>query len=95
MSHDHKNRVRSESAEEAARIDERIAVAWSRHPHRFFVDREGEFMLKAAHALELIGAEISTPRQAPPQARVSPVPGPALQDLRQSTHQLDGHGQSA
>jgi predicted ATPase len=55
--YNHRNQVRSESAEEAARIDERIAAAWSRHPRRFFVDNEQEFMAKATHALALVMAE--------------------------------------
>jgi predicted ATPase len=57
--YDHSNRIRSESAREAARIDEQIAVAWYRHPRRFFIDSEHDFMAKAAHALELITAEVS------------------------------------
>jgi len=56
--YDHSNGVRSESAQEAARIDERIAAAWSRHPRRFFINSEKEFIAKAAHALELISAEV-------------------------------------
>lgn len=55
--YDHTNRVRSETAEEAARIDERIAAAWSEHPRRFFVPPETDFMTKASHALALILAE--------------------------------------
>ncbi len=56
--YNHQNRVRSESAREAASIDERIAAAWSRHPRRFFIDNDKEFMVKAGRALELIGAEV-------------------------------------
>jgi predicted ATPase len=55
--YNHANRVRSESAEEAARIDARIAAAWSSHPRRFFVDSEREFMAKATHALALVITE--------------------------------------
>jgi len=55
---DERNRVRSESAREAASIDERIAAAWSRHPRRFFIDSAQEFTIKAGRALELIGAEV-------------------------------------
>lgn len=57
--YDHSNRIRSESAQEAARIDERIRAAWSRHPRRFFIDSEKDFIAKAARALALIGAETS------------------------------------
>ncbi len=59
--YNHVNRVRVESAEEAARIDERIAVAWSRHPRRFFIESEKSFIAKAARALELILAETPVP----------------------------------
>lgn len=55
--YNHANRVRVESAEEAALIDERIAAAWSPHPRRFFIESDRSFIAKAARALELILAE--------------------------------------
>jgi predicted ATPase len=73
--YNHSNRLRFESAREAALIDERIAAAWCGHPRRFFIDSEREFMLKAAHALELIGSEINvsggSTHPAEPTPRVS------------------------
>jgi predicted ATPase len=57
--YNHENRVRSEGADEAAQIDARIASAWSLHPRRFFIDSEKAFLTKAAHALELIAAEVN------------------------------------
>ncbi len=62
--YNHRNGVRVESAEEAARIDERIAAAWSRHPRRFFIESDRSFIAKAARALELILAE--TAERDPP-----------------------------
>lgn len=57
--YNHENRVRSEGADEAAQIDARIASAWNLHPRRFFIDSENDFLTKAAHALELISAEVN------------------------------------
>jgi predicted ATPase len=56
--YNHSNRVRSESANEAAEIDARIAEAWSGHPRRTFVSSQKDFLEKAAAALELIDAEV-------------------------------------
>jgi predicted ATPase len=56
--YNHANRIRSEGADEAALIDARIAAAWSTHPRRFFIDSEKDFLTKAAHAMELIAAEL-------------------------------------
>lgn len=52
------NPLRRESASEARRIDERIARAWERHPHRSVVDATESFLTKAGRALELLGAEL-------------------------------------
>ena len=72
-------RFRSESAEEAARIDERIAAAWRRHPRRFFIESEKDFMAKAAHALELISAEAAGPAGARyPGQQAAEEPFPAV-----------------
>ncbi len=46
-----KNRLRIESAEEAARIDERIGTAWEGHPHYYQVPSEGDFTDKALGVL--------------------------------------------
>ncbi len=52
------NAVRIETAEEAARIDERIAEAWAGHPRRFTIDSTESFLDKAHRAIALIEAEL-------------------------------------
>lgn len=54
----HTNAMRVESAEEAARIDERIAQAWAGHPRRFTVDSTLSFLEKAHRALDILEAEL-------------------------------------
>lgn len=56
--YDHSNPLRTESAAEALAIDARIAVAWSRHPRRFEVASDSDFLAKAARAVELLRAEM-------------------------------------
>ena len=56
--YNHQNRLRIESAEEAAKIDARIARIWRRHPSYFSIESSGDFNFKAARALELIAAQI-------------------------------------
>jgi hypothetical protein len=56
--YNHQNPLRIESVEEALRIDARIAEVWNRHPRRFVVDPEGEFLTKVRHVLELIRREL-------------------------------------
>ncbi len=56
--YDHRNPLRNESAEEAARIDGCIAAVWKGHPRRFFVESEKNFMTKAALAMNLIAGEV-------------------------------------
>lgn len=56
--YNHVNPVRTESAHDAAQIDERILAAWSGHPRRFVIDATGEFLDKAAQALKLLRAEL-------------------------------------
>jgi hypothetical protein len=57
--YNHQNVLRTESAAEAAAIDERIARAWSPHPRRFFVESSADFLEKAARAIALIRAELT------------------------------------
>ncbi|MEW5847627.1 MAG: ATP-binding protein [Myxococcota bacterium] len=52
------NRLRTETPEEAALIDERIRQAWSGHPRRFTVESTESFLDKAMHAVELIRGEL-------------------------------------
>lgn len=49
--YDHRNPLRLESAEEAARIDERILEAWRTHPAHRVVDPADHFLEKLAHTL--------------------------------------------
>jgi hypothetical protein len=56
--YDHENPLRRESAAAAARIDERIAIAWAGHPHRFVVAATESFAVKAARTLEIVHAEM-------------------------------------
>lgn len=56
--YNHDNPLRIESAQQAAAIDERIMLAWSGHPRRFFVDSAHDFLSKAQRALELIRQEV-------------------------------------
>ena len=57
-SYNHQNPVRTETAEEAAAIDARIAEAWRGHPRRFVVDSSADFMTKLAEAVRLLRAEV-------------------------------------
>jgi predicted ATPase len=52
------NPLRIESAEEAARIDEKIADAWGTHPRVIEVPASSDFVEKAVHAIELVRAEL-------------------------------------
>jgi LmbE family N-acetylglucosaminyl deacetylase len=56
--YNHANRLRTESAAEAALLDARIVDAWKGHPHRVEVPNAAEFVVKAARVLELIRAEL-------------------------------------
>jgi predicted ATPase len=52
------NPARVESAEEAARIDQRIALAWVSHPRVLTVDAQPDFLHKAELALQLLITEL-------------------------------------
>ena len=56
--YNHQNPIRIESAQEAARIDETIAAAWSRHPKRFFVESADDFLDKMTYAIALIREQV-------------------------------------
>jgi predicted ATPase len=63
------NPLRIESAEEAARLDGRIAELWSAHPRRFFVESEEDFFHKLMRALEIV-------RELVPDCCAANRPGP-------------------
>jgi hypothetical protein len=50
--------VRTESAHQAAAIDERILHAWSRHPRRFVVENAADFVTKLVSAVDLVRNEV-------------------------------------
>jgi hypothetical protein len=56
--YNHRNPMRTESAEEAAALDARIVAAWQGHPRRMFVENHGDFMSKLTHAVDLIRVEV-------------------------------------
>jgi predicted ATPase len=56
--YNHANPARTESARTAALIDERIADAWSAHPHVTTIPASGDFLVKANAALEIIRSEL-------------------------------------
>ena len=60
-SHDHgyvSTDLRPETADEAARIDERIAAAWAGHPHQVVIDSDQDFLRKLHRALEVLRREV-------------------------------------
>lgn len=57
-SYDHSNPVRTESPEQAARIDARIAGVWAAHPRRVVVASTIDFLDKVGQALALVSAEV-------------------------------------
>lgn len=56
--YNHRNPLRVESALEARAIDDRIARLWSRHPRRFEVPAESDFLTKAAHAIRILREQL-------------------------------------
>jgi predicted ATPase len=52
------NPVRTESARQAAEIDERLLAAWDGHPRRFFVEAQTDFLEKLRLAVQLVQAEL-------------------------------------
>ena len=56
--YNHQNPLRTESAEMAAEVDARIAVAWAMHPRRLIVESSSDFLDKAARALALLREEL-------------------------------------
>lgn len=56
--YDRANPLRLETPEDAARIDERIALEWDGHPRVFVVQADDEFVVKAHLALDLVRAEL-------------------------------------
>jgi predicted ATPase len=56
--YNHRNPLRTESAEDAEAIDRRILRSWETHPHRFIVESSADFLEKASRALEILRNEM-------------------------------------
>jgi predicted ATPase len=56
--YDHRNPLRTETADEARAIDERIMEAWEGHPRRFVIDATPNFLAKAERAIALLRSQI-------------------------------------
>ena len=67
LGYNHVNPVRTESADEAAALDERILQVWSGHGRRVVVESTPDFLQKLAAAVELLRAEV------PPCCKGHPV----------------------
>ena len=52
------NPLRTETPATAAAIDDRILHAWEQHPRRYLIEAAGDFLDKAARALEVLRAEM-------------------------------------
>ncbi len=60
MGYNHQNPIRIESAEEAARIDEKIHLVWKEHPDYHLIDNALNFSEKVAKTSSLIQSYISS-----------------------------------
>jgi hypothetical protein len=56
--YNHQNKLRIESAAEAAAIDEKIALAWEGQPRRFFIESAPSFLEKASRAVVILRSEL-------------------------------------
>ena len=52
------NPLRTESADAAAAIDERILHAWAQHPRRFVLEPTDDFLAKAAATIRILRGEL-------------------------------------
>lgn len=50
--------LRTENADEAHAIDERIAAAWASHPRRYEITPASDFLTKAAQAIAALRDEV-------------------------------------
>ena len=71
--YDHSNKLRIETAAEAAAVDARILDAWDGHPRRFVVPPAADFLGKAAEALRVLTGELP----ACCRAHLAPFVGPS------------------
>lgn len=68
----HRNHIRTESAIEAAAIDERLTAAWEGHPNLWVVENTTDFLSKADRALAWLREQI--PGCCRPPVRSLPPP---------------------
>lgn len=71
--YNHRNPLRTESASEAAAIDERIVAAWAGHPRCSVVESTHSFLDKAEQAIELIRLELPECCRPPKTNLMGPV----------------------
>lgn len=57
--YNHQNPVRIETAIEARIIDEKIKLAWNKHPRVHEIDSETDFLRKVSKVMDLIALEIA------------------------------------
>ena len=58
LGYNHQNPLRTETAADAAAIDQRILEAWQPHPRRFVVESSPDFLDKASRALDILRGEV-------------------------------------
>jgi predicted ATPase len=58
IGYNHRNPLRTETAEQALRIDEAIGTLWSTHPGYTEVPATEDFLVKAREALELLRSQV-------------------------------------
>jgi predicted ATPase len=56
--YNHSNPLRLETAAEARAIDDRILLAWEKHPHRVVIEPERDFLDKAAIAIAVVKQDV-------------------------------------
>lgn len=57
--YNYQNPLRIESSDEARVIDLKILEAWEKHPRRYVIESQGNFLQKATRALEVIKKEMA------------------------------------
>jgi thymidylate kinase len=58
--YDTSNPIRTESYEQALKIDDKVKAAWSRHPRRIIIPNSQAFSKKVQHVMDLITQIISS-----------------------------------
>lgn len=58
LGYNHVNPLRTESALQAAEIDQRIADVWAGHPRRWLIESSPDFLDKASRAFEALHGEL-------------------------------------